>query len=56
MGNPEYPDLQVVHLVPSTFELQEHSPFELHDVEVDPEELHPHSEKGFKYPQQFLKN
>ena len=33
-----------MHLVPTTFDLQVHTPLELHDVEVDPEELHPHAE------------
>ena len=31
--------MQVVHLVPSTFDLQEHTPLELQDVEVDPEQV-----------------
>ena len=33
--------------MPTTFDLQVHTPLELHDVEVDPEELHPHAEKNF---------
>ena len=33
-----------MHLVPTTFNLQVHTPLELHDVDVDPEELHPHAE------------
>ena len=45
MGNPEYPDSQAVHLVPTTFDLQLQIPLELHVVEEDPEELHPHAEK-----------
>ena len=31
--------------MPSTFDLQEHTPLELHDVEVDPDVLHPQAEK-----------
>ena len=31
--------------MPSTFDLQEQTPLELHEVAVDPEVLHPHSEK-----------
>ena len=42
--------------MPTTFDLQLHSPLELHDVEVEPEEIHPQSEKVFKHPQYFLKN
>ena len=35
-----------MHLVPTTFDLQVHSPIALHDVIEDPEELHPHAEKN----------
>ena len=31
--------------MPSTFVLQEHTPLELHDVEVDPKVLHPQAKK-----------
>ena len=48
-GNPKKPNLHSVHLVPTTFGTQVHSPLLLHDIEEDPEVLHPHAEKSFKY-------
>ena len=41
--------------MPPKFDLQLQSPLELHNVELDPEELHPHSEKVLN-PQHFAKN
>ena len=41
--------------MPTTFDLQEHSPLEVHDVELDPEELHPHAKKILN-PQHFHKH
>ena len=37
-------------MLPLTFDLQEHTPLELHDVEVDPEVLHPQAEKMLMSP------
>ena len=40
--------------MPTTFDLQLQSPLELHDVELDPMELHPHSEKDLNDLNTFI--
>ena len=45
-----------MHLVPEKFDLQLHTPLELHDVEVDPDVLHPQAEKYENVSYGFSKN